>query len=147
MKERQIVEMMSLLALVSALILVMMVMATSPRSPWPLTVSRLASSSTDQTNVKEDVITSDPQKQESSPQTQQEQPQKIEAFQSEFPMDINQAEKEALMEVEGIGEKKAQSILDYRAQVGKIETMDQLLEVEGIGEVTLERLCEKFYVA
>ena len=57
----------------------------------------------------------------------------------------NQADAEDLMQVEGIGEKRAQSILDYRNQKGRISSMEELLEIDGIGEVLLSRLSEKFY--
>ena len=50
-----------------------------------------------------------------------------------------------LMQVEGIGQKRAQSILDYRNQKGRISSMEELLEIDGIGEVLLSRLSEKFY--
>lgn len=62
-----------------------------------------------------------------------------------FPMNINDADKEALMRVKGIGEKRASDILDYRAKKGRIQKMEELLEIKGIGEKTLENLCRKFY--
>lgn len=71
--------------------------------------------------------------------------QKETSSQTKFPMNINQADAEDLMQVEGIGEKRAQSILDYRNQKGRISSMEELLEIDGIGEVLLSRLSEKFY--
>ena len=71
--------------------------------------------------------------------------QKETSSQTKFPMNINQADAEDLMQVEGIGEKRAQGILDYRNQKGRISSMEELLEIDGIGEVLLSRLSEKFY--
>ena len=71
--------------------------------------------------------------------------QKETSFQTKFPMNINQADAEDLMQVEGIGQKRAQSILDYRNHKGRISSMEELLEIDGIGEVLLSRLSEKFY--
>ena len=62
-----------------------------------------------------------------------------------FPMNINQATAEDLMEADRIGEKRAQDILDFIAARGGISDMDELLEIEGIGEATLAGLKELFY--
>lgn len=64
-----------------------------------------------------------------------------------FPADINLVTAEQLMYIDGIGEIKAQKILDYRNAVGVIRNLDMLLEIDGIGEATLEKLKEYLYVA
>ncbi|EOD53905.1 ComEA protein [Aeromonas molluscorum 848] len=43
-----------------------------------------------------------------------------------------------LTALKGIGEKKAQSIIDYREKQGKFSSVDQLADVSGIGPATLE---------
>lgn len=53
---------------------------------------------------------------------------------------INQADLYDLDRLPGIGQVKAQAILDYRAEHGPFQTTDQLLEVSGIGEATLEQI-------
>ncbi len=53
---------------------------------------------------------------------------------------INRADLYDLDRLPGIGQVKAQAILDYRAEHGPFQTTDQLLEVSGIGEATLEQI-------
>jgi competence protein ComEA len=55
-------------------------------------------------------------------------------------VDINRADVETLMTLPGIGETKAQAIVDYRTNYGPFQTVDDLLLVSGIGESTLEGL-------
>ena len=61
-------------------------------------------------------------------------------------LDLNTATKQQLMELPGIGEKTAQSILDYRKTVGGFCTVEQLKEVSGIGNVRYETLRDLVYV-
>lgn len=148
MKLQKAEELMSLLALISVLMLVMTIALTSPSSPWPLTVSRMPPASQQgAAAVTQQPVQNTGQTRQPASSAPQTEAQQTAPESNPFPMEINQADKQSLMEVEGIGEIKAQRILDYREQVGRIERMEQLLEVEGIGEVTLERLCELFYVA
>lgn len=55
-------------------------------------------------------------------------------------VNLNLASKEDLMTLSGIGESKAQKILDYREDVGSFKSIDDLLNVSGIGEKTLDAL-------
>ncbi len=60
--------------------------------------------------------------------------------------DINTATVEALVQVKGIGQKKAELIVEYISSRGRIEDMEELLEVKGIGLSTLGKIKELFEV-
>jgi competence protein ComEA len=54
------------------------------------------------------------------------------------PVDINSADKEALMAVKGVGERRAEAIISYREKNGPFSSVEDLMEVEGIGQSTLD---------
>ncbi|KAB8127448.1 hypothetical protein F9U64_17530 [Gracilibacillus oryzae] len=53
---------------------------------------------------------------------------------------VNQATKEELMTISGIGEVKAAAIIEYRETNGRFKTVTDLTNVSGIGEKTVERI-------
>ena len=55
-------------------------------------------------------------------------------------VNINTASAEELETVTGIGPVLAQAILDYRAEHGDFQTLDELLEVRGIGSAKLDAM-------
>ncbi|MGN1085102.1 MAG: helix-hairpin-helix domain-containing protein [Lachnospiraceae bacterium] len=59
------------------------------------------------------------------------------------PVNINTADKELLMTLDGIGEAKAESILNYRKKVGPFQSIEELKNVTGIGEAMFERMKDK----
>ena len=59
-----------------------------------------------------------------------------------FPISINDADKESLMALPGIGEVLAQRILDYRDENGAFSAPEELLNVEGIGKKRLEEILD-----
>ncbi len=60
-----------------------------------------------------------------------EQPQKV---------DINRAEAWLLEALPGIGEAKAQAIIDYRNKNGAFHTINELLKVKGISNTVYEQI-------
>ena len=55
-------------------------------------------------------------------------------------ININTASESLLCEITGIGEVKAQSIIEYREKNGPFTCVEDLLKVKGIGEATLEKI-------
>ena len=55
-------------------------------------------------------------------------------------VNINTATAEELETVTGIGPVLAQSILDYRAEHGDFESVDELMNVRGIGSAKLDAM-------
>ncbi len=73
------------------------------------------------------------------PQTgEKEQSQKI---------DLNRAETWLLEALPGIGESRAQAIIDYRQQNGPFSNIDELIKVEGIGTTTYTKIKHLITVA
>jgi len=73
------------------------------------------------------------------PQTgEEEQPQKI---------NLNRAEAWLLEALPGIGETRAQDIIDYRQQNGPFNNINELIKVEGIGTATYEKIKHLITVA
>jgi competence protein ComEA len=60
--------------------------------------------------------------------------------QSPQKIDINRAEPWLLQALPGIGETRAQTIVDYRNKNGPFKRIADLLQVEGIGEGTFEKI-------
>ena len=56
---------------------------------------------------------------------------------------INRAGKEELLTLPGIGETKADAILDYREKHGRFSVVEELMQVEGIKEGTYNKLKDK----
>ncbi len=57
-----------------------------------------------------------------------------------LPVSINKGSMEALMLLDGIGEKTAQKILDYRKSQGGFKTIEELKNVPGIGDKKFEQI-------
>jgi len=55
-------------------------------------------------------------------------------------IDINRAEPWLLQALPGIGETRAQAIVDYREENGPFKRIEDLLQVKGIGEGTFEKI-------
>lgn len=55
-------------------------------------------------------------------------------------ININTATKEELMTITGIGESKAESIIEYRNQKGNFKTIEEIKNVSGIGDTLFEEI-------
>ena len=53
-------------------------------------------------------------------------------------ININTASAEALMNLKGIGEKKAEAIIEFRETNGPFKRPEDLIKVPGVGPKTLE---------
>lgn len=57
-----------------------------------------------------------------------------------LPININQADAQVLsLALDGIGERKAQAIVEYRELNGPFQAVEDLAQVKGIGRGTLQR--------
>lgn len=54
-------------------------------------------------------------------------------------ININTADATMLASLNGIGERKAMAIIDYRKQHGPFKSVEQLTEVKGIGDALVEK--------
>lgn len=61
-------------------------------------------------------------------------------------VDINQADKDTLMTLTGVGASRAEAILAYRQQHGGFSSIEELMQVDGIKEKIYEKLKDKITV-
>lgn len=54
------------------------------------------------------------------------------------PININSADKTTLMQIKGIGEKRAEAIIAYREKNGPFKSVEELTEIDGIGPSLVE---------
>ena len=55
-------------------------------------------------------------------------------------VNINTATVKELMSLKGIGEKKAESIVEYREKIGSFAMIDELKGVKGIGDKIFNKI-------
>ncbi len=61
-------------------------------------------------------------------------------------INLNNATKEDLMKIDGVGEKKAEKILEYRNQHGGFKSPDDLKNISGFGDKTVAKLKDRLAV-
>lgn len=61
-------------------------------------------------------------------------------------ININLADKETLMELSGIGEKRAEDILSYRKENGAFQKIEDIMNVPGIKEGAFSKIQEQIVV-
>ena len=81
-------------------------------------------------NINDACIT-DYKKSEEKEETKEENNKKI---------SLNEGTLEEIMTIPGIGETKAQSIIEYRTQNKEFKTIEEIKNIKGIGESTFEKL-------
>lgn len=64
-------------------------------------------------------------------------------FEESAPLNINRASSEDLATLPGIGPALAQRIVDYRAEHGQFNSVEELEFVSGIGPVTIRAIQEE----
>lgn len=70
----------------------------------------------------------------------------IEPVYEEVYVNINTADLDELMKINGIGEVKANEIIYYREQNGGFRNIEEIMNVSGIGETTFWNICDYIYV-
>jgi len=53
-------------------------------------------------------------------------------------ININTADKDTLMTIKGVGERRADAIVTYRKEHGPFASVDDLTQVDGIGQTTVD---------
>lgn len=61
-------------------------------------------------------------------------------------VNLNTATKEQLCQITGIGDKKADLILQYREQHGQFKSVDELTQINGFGEKTVAKIKDQVAV-
>lgn len=61
-------------------------------------------------------------------------------------ININTATADELTQLDGIGDKKAQAIIEYREKNGKFRAVDELTNIDGISTLILEKNIERIAV-
>ena len=61
-------------------------------------------------------------------------------------IDINTDNVSVLCQLPGIGQSKAQLILEYRKRNGDFQKIEELMKVKGIGETTFNNLKDYIYI-
>ncbi|APZ48994.1 hypothetical protein BW721_04460 [Jeotgalibaca sp. PTS2502] len=62
-------------------------------------------------------------------------------------ININTADTSQLQELNGIGQKKAEMIIQYREDVGLFSKIEDLMNVSGIGSKTFEAIADKITIS
>ena len=61
-------------------------------------------------------------------------------------LNINVAGKQELMKLNGIGEKRAQDIIDYREQNGGFKSIEEIMKVKGIKQGIFSKLKDQIFI-
>ena len=61
-------------------------------------------------------------------------------------IDLNAATVKELSALPGVGKKRAQSIIAYRTENGRFESVDEIKKIDGIGKKTFSKIRERVVV-
>lgn len=61
-------------------------------------------------------------------------------------INLNSASKADLQKIDGVGDKKADKILEYRQQHGQFKSVDELKNINGFGEKTVAKMKDQLSV-
>lgn len=61
-------------------------------------------------------------------------------------ININTADMETLMKLNGIGKVKAKAIIEYREKNGPFKSIEEIKNVKGIGEATFQKIKDRIRV-
>lgn len=61
-------------------------------------------------------------------------------------LDLNSATKEQLMTLSGVGEAKAEAILEYRLEHGRFQSIEELKNIRGIKDRVFQKMKDKIIV-
>lgn len=53
-------------------------------------------------------------------------------------VNINTADRDTLMTIKGVGEKRAEAIITFRKEHGRFTSVEDLRQVDGIGQSTVD---------
>ena len=57
-----------------------------------------------------------------------------------FPLNINTATAEELSAIDGLGEKRAQAIIEYRDYLGGYTSLEQIMDIDGFSKATYDKI-------
>ncbi|MCM1285306.1 MAG: helix-hairpin-helix domain-containing protein [Acetobacter sp.] len=103
--------------------------------------SDVLNNSVNRTSVRSDVLTSDEvtSKSYSCYEKTEDESHETELTVS-YPIDINTCTIDELMTIDGIGEAKADAIIQYREYLGKYTSVEQIKNIKGFGDAVYERV-------
>jgi len=61
-------------------------------------------------------------------------------------IDLNTATVKELAALPGVGKKRAQAIVDYRAENGNFESVDEIKKIDGIGKKTFSKISDRVII-